>query len=438
ETSADRIDVEGTASDEYGLDALEIQNGDGAVQSIGLGSPFSTSVRLGLGANTVDVVARDVAGNEARMPLTLSRLRTLWLGEPTHDAGATNIEVDRFDLTELLTVDDQKGLSIADIDLEPSVKQALARIREPELYGVDTSAWGPPELNMQRILTMPPDTADLSGTSMEELLTIADGIGLPAPRVLAQILDLGVTEPFIDPDVAAEVLMDLLVGTHPNVHKDAGGHYTIDVSMYDVFEDMRTLAPRFGPVGEHPGFLEGESFSQVLEPGFLLTLPVSSNLVQYDAIDLSRAAKDFLFLLDGDRVLDFNVLTDDFDVVGLKDEPTVDLRFGVQEHPGPGLRLAGKTREANPDADDAGFYRGDGQGFDIASWMFESVAVEAGYRMYHRAYATDAFKRTIHYDAGSIEDAAVVNWDRGWVSIATAGGIGDPPAPLYAWDLLME
>ena len=438
ETSAESLDVAGTAKDEYGIDALEIHNADGAVQSIPVASPFAASVRLGLGENELDVVARDVAGNETHSKLVLSRLRTLWLGAPTKDAGATNIEVDRFDLTELLTEQDQKDLSIADIDLEPSVKQALARIREPERYGVDTSTWGAPERNMQRILTMTPDTADLSGTSMEELLDIANAIGLPAPRVLAQILDLGVTEPFIDPDIAAEVLMDLLVGTHPNVHKDAQGHYTIDVSMYDVFQDMRTIAPRFGPVGEHPGFLEGESYSAVLEPGFLLTLPVASNLVQYDAIDLSRAAKDFLFILDGERVLDFNVLTDDFDVVGLTDEPTVDLRFGLKEHPGPGMRLAGNAQTANPDAENPGFYRGNGQGFDIPTWLFEHIAVESGYREYREAFAVDDYKRTIKYDAGSIQNAAVVSWDRGWVSIATAGGIGDPPPPLYAWDLLME
>jgi hypothetical protein len=438
ETSADSILVEGTAKDEYGLDALEIQNADGAVQSLTLGATFSATVRLGLGENDIDVVARDLAGNEAREPLVLSRLRTLWLGAPTEGAGATDIKVDRFDLTELLTEQDQKDLSIADIDLEPAVKEALAHIREPELYHVDTSAWGAPEFNLQRILTMTPDTAELSGTSMEKLVSISDAIGLPKERVLAQILDLDVTEPFIDRDVAAQVLMDLLVGTHPNVHKDAQGHYTIDVSMYDVFQDMKTIAPRFGPVGDHPGFLEGESYSAVLEPGFLLTLPVASNLVQYDAIDLSRAAKDFLFILHGDRVLDFNVLTDDFNVVGLTDEPTVDLRFGLKEHPGPGMRLAGKNQTANPDADHAGFYRGNGGGFDIPTWLFEHIAAESGYREYRELFATDAYQRTLRYDTGSIQNAAVVTWNRGWVSITTAGGIGDPPPPLYAWDLLME
>jgi hypothetical protein len=438
ETSAETLELEGTASDPYGLDALEVQNASGAVQEVGRASPFSAVVRLGLGTNAVEVVARDVAGNEARVPLTLSRRRTLWLDAPTRDAGATALELDRLDLTELLTVDDQKELAMADIGLGPSVHQALERIREPELYGVDTSEWGDAERNMQRILTMTPDTADLSGTSMEELLTIANAIGLPAPRVLAEILDLDVTEPIIDPDTAADVIMDLLVGAHPNVKTDAKGNYVIDVSMYDVFQDMQTIAPRFGPSGEHPGFLEGQSHSEVLQPGFLLTMPVRSNLVQYDAIDLSRRTKDFLFILAGERVLDFDVETSEFVVVGLADEPTVDLRFKLLEHPGPGLLVAGSGREAGADAADPGFFRGNGQGFAADSWLFEHIAVEAGYRTFHRAFESAGFHRVLRYDAGTIEDAAVIDWNRGWVTIETAGGIGDPPPPLYAWDLLME
>ena len=81
----------------------------------------------------------------------------------------------------------------------------------------------------------------------------------------------------------------------------------------------------------HSGGRGRRGRSAVLEPGFLLTFPVHSNLTQYDAIDLSRAAKDFLFLLEGERVLDFNILTDAFAVVGLVDEPTIDLRFLLAE-----------------------------------------------------------------------------------------------------------
>lgn len=437
-TSNPSLAVEGTASDAYGLSAIEIQSEEGTVLRVGEGSPWSADVLLETGENVLTVVARDVAGNEARLPLSLSRVRTLWLDAARRDDAQTPIEVDRFDLDELLTADDQKSLSLAEIDLLPAIKQALERIREPERFGVDTSRWGDPERNLQRILSMTPDNADLTGTSMEALLNIARAVGLPAGRVLAELLDIGVTDYVVGPDVTAEVLMRQVVGSHPKVRRDKAGAYVIDVSMYDVFQDMKTLGPRLGPSGAHPGFLEGATEAHVLEPGFLMTLPVRSNLVQYDAVDLSRAAKDFLFLQEGDAVLDFDILGGDFAVVGLADEPTIDLRFVMYEHAGPGRLLAGDTREARADPDRPGFFRGDGQGYGVAPWLFEQVAVEAGYQMYGSSFAAKAYKRQLRYDAGSIKDATVIDWNRGWVSIATAGGIGAPPPPLYAWDLLME
>jgi hypothetical protein len=76
--------------------------------------------------------------------------------------------------------------------------------------------------------------------------------------------------------------------------------------------------------------------------------------------------------------------------------------------------------------------------FSLDRFLFEHISAEIGYRQLHRAFASTAFRRENRYNAGSIVDAAVINWDRGWVSITTAGGIGAPPPPLYAWDLLVE
>ena len=69
-----------------------------------------------------------------------------------------------------------------------------------------------------------------------------------------------------------------------------------------------------------------------------------------------------------------------------------------------GKRVAGTSRTANPDSSDtrAAFARGDGGGYDISPWLFEAVAVETGYRMFHGLYADSSFKTTLVYDAGSI------------------------------------
>lgn len=437
ETAAPSLTLEGTAEDASGVVAVELQSGGQTQLRADDPAAWSLSIPLPHGDSEFELVARDRAGNEAREALTLSRLRTLWLGPPDPQAGATDLELDRDAIGELLTVENQQSIELVSVDVRPTVREALERIRQPERFGVDTTDWADAERNLQRILAMTSDNADLSGTSLEELLMIAEGLGLPAPRLLAQLLDLGLTDPIMDLDYLTDVVMDQLVGTHPNIGRD-GDAYVIEVDLYDVLNDLTTLAPRFGPVGAHPGFLSGESYAAVLEGGFRVTFPVQSNLVQYDGIDMSRQTKDFHFLVEGDRVLDFNILSDDFAVVGLRDEPTVDLRFVLDEHPGPGMLGAGATRDANPDVDEPGFFRGDGQGWGVDPWLFEHIAVEAAYRQFHRHYPDDGFARVLRYDAGAITDAAVIDWDHGWVSISTAGGVGNPPAPVYIWDFIME
>jgi hypothetical protein len=114
----------------------------------------------------------------------------------------------------------------------------------------------------------------------------------------------------------------------------------------------------------------------------------------------------------------------------------MDLRFVMRESPT--APRAGTTQNAGPDAADPGFFRGNGGGFALPPYLFENIAAEIGYRQLHRAFAEQSFQRENRYDAGSIKDAAVIGWNRGWVTIRTAGGLGAPPPPLYAWDLLME
>ncbi len=439
ETTAASLEVEGTAKDQNGVAAIEVHGQDGSIIKVTGGvSPFKALVRLAQGENTFDVVARDRAGNEARQALVLSRLRTLWLGPEKRNSGSTVLDMDRFALEELFDEQAQKDLSVVQVDLKPAIRQSLQRIREPERFGVDTTNWGTAERNLQRILNMTPDNADLSGTSMEELIDVANAVGLPSPRLLSDLLQVGITDFIVHPDVAADVLTEKLIGTHPNIVRDDAGAYVIDVSLYDVLHNLSTLAGRFSASGGHPGFLTGTSYSEVLEPGFMLSLPVQSNLVQYDAVDLSRASKDFFFLLDGERVLDFNVLEDEFSVVGLKDEPTVDLRIQIAEHPGASMLLAGTSQTAAPDPDNPGFYRGNSQGYGVSPWFFEHSTIEIGYRMLSKLAPETNYKRTLRYDAGSIKDAAVINWDRGWVNITVAGGVAPTPPPMYAWDLLME
>jgi len=433
--------LRGEVRDDSGIADVSIQSPDGAYKkSLGAITTIQETVQLTPGQNDLVVLATDLAGNEARSPISIVRVRTVLLGPQTPDVGTTEISLDRDQLSELLSDSGQMQLTLAEVDLTSAIQSALHRIRDPQNYGVDDSQWGVAEKNMQRILRLTTDVADLSGTSVEELLDIAGSLGLPVWRVLADLLEIKPTDYIVDADAAASVLLNDLIATHPNIAHNRDGKPVLAITLYDVLQNLTTLVARFGPAGDHPGFLAGESRGNVLEPGFLMTLPVHSNLVQYDAIDLwddtGAAAKKFLFLVHGDRALDFNILTDQFAIVGLVDQPTVDLQLVIQESDT--APRAGSDRTANPDPADAGFSYGNGQAFQLPPWLFEHIVADIAYSQLHRRFASNDFKHNKVYNAGSIMNAATLDWDHGWVTIQAVAGLGNPPPPLYAWDLLNE
>jgi hypothetical protein len=181
--------------------------------------------------------------------------------------------------------------------------------------------------------------------------------------------------------------------------------------------------------------LSGPTFSKVFEPGFLLSLPLKSHLTQYDGVNGETRAKEYLFRLEGKQILDLDLDSKDFSVVGLVDEPTADLTFSLKETPT--FYKAGTTQKAGADPARPGFYRGNSSVLSAPKWFAEGIIQETGYRQYFDRFGP-SYARTLHYDAGSIKDAAVVTWNRGWTDIQTSGGIGNPPPPLYIWDMLME
>ncbi|HEU4537541.1 MAG TPA: hypothetical protein VFS00_25655, partial [Polyangiaceae bacterium] len=238
-------------------------------------------------------------------------------------------------------------------------------------------------------------------------------------------------------DVAADVMAEQLIGTHPGIVRDATGAPALGVSLYDLFQDLHTLAARFGPAGGHPGFLSGPTESQVVRPGFRVALPLRSNLIEYEGVDAAAGAKSTLFLLpEGRPALELDFTSDAMQIVGLDDEPSIDLVIGVTESPAfvPG----GTSQTANPDPARPGFARGDGAAWALPPWQVERLIGEVAYRLYAPLFEADGYRQTLRYDAGSIVDAAVIDWHKGWVTITTAAGIGAPPHPQFAWDMLLE
>ena len=101
----------------------------------------------------------------------------------------TNFEqvMTKADLLEL-PQDIQDRLWLLDMDLSNSpssphlLDNALLQIR-----GLDPDSLELPARNMQALLNMTPDTAELSGTSFEQMLELGPLLGVPAERVLADL-----------------------------------------------------------------------------------------------------------------------------------------------------------------------------------------------------------------------------------------------------------
>lgn len=428
--------LRGTATDPSGLDALRVEYAGGGVVTLDAASPFASTLRVDPGDNNVTFVALDGAGNERRVRFTLARDRVFTLRPPPPAGASTQLDLDRFAIERLFSVADQQAITLVEVPLRPALLGALRAIRDPFTTGVDTSRWRAAEWNLHRLLNMTPDTADLRGTSMQQLLQISNAIGLPAPRVLAQLLEITVVSPFVETDAVADVLLAQLVGTHPNAQRNARGEIVLRLSMYDVLNDLRPLATRFGPAGPHPGFLSSGTTARALEPGFSMSIPVRSNLRPYEGVDLTTNTKRYLYLSGGGAVLDLDFTSDRFAVVGIVDQPTVDLGFTIYESSM--FARAGTSRTANPDPSAANFYRGDGAVWSLSPWLIERIVAETAYRQFRDRFMSIGYARTLRYNAGSIMDAAVIDWSRGWVTIRTSGGLGSPPPPTYIWDVLSE
>lgn len=438
-TSDATVHVQCEADDDNGLHELLVYANDTLLQRLDLRSDCAFDLRLRIGLNRIRLVATDISGNEADAHFEVFRDRISTLNASTGSGGETVLQLDKSSLSELLNIDAQKELILAAIGLRPFLYGAIAAIRDPYSFGSDPEDFGPTEYNFYRLLNLSADTANLMGTSLEELSALSLAIGLPTPRILAELLNLEVDEPALSTDLIVDVLLDNLIRTHPEVIFDEAGDPILEIRLYDALHDLRPLAERFGPdpATGHPGIIGGAIEAEVLEPGFLLSAKAISHLIAYEGIDAARGSKDFIYVLEGDQVLSLDVYDEEtFSIVGLVDEPTVEVTIALNEHPG--FVAAGTVQHANPDPERPGAYRGNNAGWQLDPWVLERIVLEIVYRRFVVAHEATNYETVLSYDAGSIENAAQFVWNRGWFITTTAGGLGAPPPPQYAWDALSE
>ncbi len=338
----------------------------------------------------------------------------------------------------------QNRLWLLDLDLSSGASSpqlldnALAAIR-----ALDPNTLGQAERNMQALLTMTPDTAELSGTDIERLIDLAPLLGVAPQQVLADLFHINVEDPFLSDQIVSQTILDQVISTHPNTRTRSGpiteehpdgiypvAHGSLPVTLGDVVSDFENIGERFGPYERngvtHPGFVAGETRASVLTEDFALTVRANANALPYKGIDLTdgssasvnsvRSQIQALFDFDDPNWLRVEGL-----VQGI---PKIDsLSFRIVE--------ANTFIKGGRTPVPAGI--GSSPAWELAPWTLERVLIGAAQRAFHQL--TSQVSYTSPGKTSPLFEAVVTE---GWQTITVQGGLGSPPPSSYVWDMLLE
>jgi hypothetical protein len=354
----------------------------------------------------------------------------------------------RFDVkgfTETNTLEDLRAMPrrilqdvwLLDLDARPLLVNALEALRDQP--DEEVAMLPPAAQNLRRLVLMTPDNAELEGTSLEDLIAVSGAIGIPSADCLAKLLERDVTDPFIPIDVVADVMLANVVATHPNAqfhkgpiddeHPDgmypvAPGH--VPVTLADVVTNFEDMAERFGPVGDHPGFVLEARGVTIVEDQFSMTSKATANALPFKGIDLSNGDVASVNSIGSqiETVHDFSD-PDWMKLTGLVEDPKIELlRFGIVENDD--FIAGGDSKDPTPN--------GNSTGWDLPPWEFEHLLLDMA-----KASVADTSDHCNQYELGT----GVVAFEgcidaTGWVTLNTFNGVGSPPPPAYIWDLELE
>lgn len=297
--------------------------------------------------------------------------------------------------------------------------------------------------NMRSLLRMTPDDADLAGTGLEEMVALSAALGIPKGRTLAELLEIGLTDPVIPRDLATDVLIDNLISSHPATQWRVGpvdaahpdgrwpvARASVPVFLSDLVSGFATLAERFGPadtpLGRHPGFLAEASGVDVVGDDFRMTVRVNANALPFRGVDLGTGADAAVNSTPSQIATLFPVDDPDWLVVeGIVAAPTIG-RLVVQIAEDAAFHPATAERENLP--------LGNNTAWDLPPWAFEHLILEMTHRATQRI-SPHCLEATLGTGVQAFE--ACVDED-GWTSFRTFNGLGNPPAPTWLWDTTLE
>lgn len=340
--------------------------------------------------------------------------------------------------------DTQRRLWLLDLDLSNSpgsprfIENALASIGE-----ADPAALEPAARNMQGLLNMTPDTADLTGTSLESLIALAPLIGVSPSRALADLANTNVEDRFLPTSVVADTLLANVIATHPAARTRLGprtatnpeGRYpvapqSLPITLADCASDFATFSALFGPFDAdgqvHPGFVEGPVSASILGPEFSLTVRANANALPFKGVDLGRGEGASVNSISSQISTLFNFDDPNWLVIDglVPGTPVInEISFRITEsplyHPG------GRSPLPAPNGSSPAWF--------LPPWTLERVVLDSGLAAFE---GIDS--RAEYVLPGQDDPVFVIDVTDGWTTIETRGGVGSPPPPSYVWDILLE
>ncbi len=407
------------------------------------------------------------------VPLTTNETRTVELHYVRLDVNDYELAM-TIDEVRALPEPTLRGLWLFDFDFSDVLITVLDELKS--LPPSEADQLPQAAQNMRELLLMTPDTANLAGTNLEEAINLAAQVSIPPQRVLADLMEVGITEEVIPSDVASRTILDNLIASHPNAQFRDGpvdgehpdGRYpvpagAVPVTLYDVATDFANMPIDYGPAPldpedpqslEHPGFVKAAEGISLTEPDFEMVVKASLNALPYKGVDLSDSSVQPLNSVSSQINTMFNF--DDPDwmrIVGMKEVMHVDaLTMSIVESDS---FLPGGDSMA-PEG------QGNSAVWDRPPWEFERLIMEMarvktlgdaelGFPAisphcdaYEFGTGTIAFKAcvSLHPDTpvGDEPDPPEPppTVPDGWAALKSFGDIGDPPAPTYLWDVLIE
>lgn len=355
------------------------------------------------------------------------------------------------DYEQTLTLADLKKLPrrtldelwLLDYDMTESVEIVLQQLAT--LPPDEAKELSPAAQNMRKLLVMTPDNANLKDTKLEELIALAGAVGIPSPRCLANMMEIGVTDFAVPPDVVADVFLRNLLGSHPNAKvrlgavnaKHPDGLYpvapkSLPITLGDLVYNFETLPTRFGPVDDHPGFVI--SAAGLAGEAFTMKVRASLNALPFKGVDLTsgRVASVNSTPSQISHVFDFDDPMS-MRVEGLKDVlELAEMTVRIRENPAfvPGGDSVAPVRQGNSPI------------WDLPEWEFESLIMEmartrtlGGDDITTPAIRAHCDEYTLGTDVVAFRSCLDAD---GWLELETFTDIGKPPEPAYFWDMLAE